>query len=326
MSFAAQKWYGAPLAFDPAQGSTVISPLADGPGWWAGACSAIFDAETRRYYLYYRLRKPRELGRGVECRVAHSSDGVHFEDVWRLGKAQLNSPSVERGSLVKGDGRWYLYLSYVDPADQRWRIDRLEGRSPAEFDPASRLPCLDAARTMTEGVKDPWLLRFGGLYWMLASYAPAVPGADDETRERMHASADVYNTGLTRSCTGVAVSGDGAEWHWRGEIFAPHRTGWDAYAARIACVVHAPPLWVAYYDGSADVSENYEERTGVAVSTDLRHFERVSVSGPSLVSPHASGSLRYMDVVPVEDRLFCYYEYARPDGSHELRVNVVPAQ
>lgn len=48
--------------------------------------------------------------------------------------------------------------------------------------------------------------------------------------------------------------------------------------------------------------------------------------GPILVSPHGSGSLRYMDAVPFEDRILYYYEYARPDGSHELRVNTAPLE
>jgi hypothetical protein len=42
-----------------------------------------------------------------------------------------------------------------------------------------------------------------------------------------------------------------------------------------------------------------------------------------LASPHASGALRYMDVVPVGDELYFYYEAARPDGAHELRASVV---
>jgi hypothetical protein len=139
----------------------------------------------------------------------------------------------------------------------------------------------------------------------------------------MHSSADVYNTGLTRSSTGLAMSSDGREWQWRGELFGLAPGGWDAYAARISCLLYAAPAWLAYYDGSASVAENYEERTGLAVSTELRYLERLSADGPLLVSPHASGSLRYLDIVPVDDACFCYYEYARPDGSHELRVSRV---
>src|SRR5262245_19140843 len=99
MSFPAQKWYGLPLAFDPGEGETVIEPPGTGQGWWAGACSAAVDADAGRFYLSYRLRKPRELGRGVECRVAESEDGVQLRDIWRMGKEALASPSVERSAL-----------------------------------------------------------------------------------------------------------------------------------------------------------------------------------------------------------------------------------
>jgi hypothetical protein len=41
------------------------------------------------------------------------------------------------------------------------------------------------------------------------------------------------------------------------------------------------------------------------------------------VSPHATGSLRYLDALDLRERLL-YYEYARPDGSHELRLSRLP--
>ncbi len=61
----------------------------------------------------------------------------------------------------------------------------------------------------------------------------------------------------------------------------------------------------------------------MAVSYDLSHWQRLTPDGPWASAPHGTGSLRYMDVVPLEDELLFYYEYARPDGSHELRMNRV---
>jgi hypothetical protein len=31
-----------------------------------------------------------------------------------------------------------------------------------------------------------------------------------------------------------------------------------------------------------------------------------------------------MDAITVKDQIYYYYEYARADGSHELRINIVP--
>lgn len=61
----------------------------------------------------------------------------------------------------------------------------------------------------------------------------------------------------------------------------------------------------------------------MALTSDFRYFQRVSYMEPLLWSPYASGSLRYLDVVQVKKSLCFYYEYAREDGSHELRVNQI---
>ena len=317
------RWFARPPLFDPEAGQTIIEPLRAGPGWWAGACSALYDHETRVFYLYWRYRKPRELGRGVSCHVGRSTDGIHFEAIWSATQQEIGTPSMERASLFKApDGTWRLYLSFVDPADSRWRTDVLTADSPANFDVSRRQKVFTAADMGAEGVKDPVVLLVGGLYYMILSYAPSPPRIAAAEAGRLHASADVYNTGLTKSHTGLAVSGDGLHFEWLGDVFAPRDRGWDAYAARIGSLLWLPPAWLAFYDGSASVEENYEEKTGLAVSLDLRRFHRVSYEGPLLTSPHASGSLRYLDALKVGAEVYCYYEYARPDGSHELRLNV----
>jgi len=91
----------------------------------------------------------------------------------------------------------------------------------------------------------------------------------------------------------------------------------------LSTVVYIPPVFNVFYDGSEGVNENCEEKTGLAISFDLKHYERVTEAAPILTSPHASGSLRYMDAITIKDKIYYYYEYARPDGSHELRLNIM---
>ncbi len=324
MRHPSSKRFSLPPLFDPREGVTVIEPLQSGVGWWAGACSALFDETTRKFYLYYRIRKPRELGRGTDCYVAQSDDGVKFETIWHARKEEFDSDSVERAALFKEpDGTWWLYLSYVDPADSRWRTDVMTAQSPDAFKPSERVKVFTAADIGAEGVKDPVVYLIGGLHYAIFSYAPTPRVVTAEAQAQMHATADVYNTGLTKSHTGLALSGDGVHFAWQGDIFAPRDSGWDAYAARIGCLLYQPPVWLAFYDGSETVAENYEEKTGLALTFDLRRFERVTTEGPILTAPHASGSLRYLDAVPVGDEIFYYYEYVRADGSHELRMNKV---
>ena len=322
--FSTQRWWGYLPLFDPAVGTTIVEPERPGKGWWVGAPSILYDAGTGVRWLYYRVRKPRELGRGVECRIARSRDGVHFRTAWRASKDQFSSPSIERGCLLRDlDGAFRLFVSYVDGADNRWRVDQVVAAQPDAFDPSERRGVLTAADIGAEGVKDPWVVVVGRLYLMFLSYAPSVAGAG-ATEDALHGSADVYNTGITKSHTGLAMSADCERWEWNGEVLSPPESGWDAYATRLGCLVWTPPVFTGFYDGSASVQENYEERTGIVTSIDLRTFTRVTPSGPALVSPHGSGSLRYLDALVQGGHLWCYYEFARQDGSHELRLNRVP--
>jgi hypothetical protein len=323
--------------FDPAKGNLVRAPLGNGPGWWAGAPCATFDSVSNTFYLVYRLRQPRELGRGVECRIAASDNGISFTDIWAVPKTSLSALSIERACLTRGlDGRWLLYIGHVYPEDRRWRISLLEAEEPDGFDVSTLTPLLTAEDVGAEGVKDPNVFLIGRMVYLLASYATIETELEPEAEDRKHASGDIYNTGLTRSRTGAAISGDGRRFQWLGDVSPmAHYTSqfprvadaspvWDDYCRRIGAIT---PLngggYLAFYDGGASVSDNYEEKTGLAMTFDLSHYISLSPDTAALVSPHASGSLRYVDVVPVGMELFYYYEIARPDGAHELRVSVV---
>ncbi len=355
------KTFGATPLFDPAEGLRVREPLEGGPGWWAGAPCATFDAQSDTFFLVYRLRQPREQGRGVECRIAASDDGIAFTDIWAMPKSSLNALSLERASLLRGfDGRWRLYLGHVEPSDGRWRISLMEADEPDQFDTRTATPLLTAADVGGEGVKDPNVFQIGRMYYLLASYATSEPGTPGE-EPRKHASGDIYSTGLTRSRTGAAISGDGRHFQWIGDISplgpnnppvsgagilapgslspsgvaalagepagkaaaGPH-AAWDNYCRRIGALLPVEGGgYLAFYDGGASVADNYEERTGLAATFDLRTFYSLSPQQAALRSPEGSGSLRYVDVLPVGHELFYYYEVARADGAHELRVNVV---
>src|SRR5579863_2829758 len=113
MAMQSGKSFGVIPLFDPADGMLVRAPLGDGPGWWAGAPAATFDALTNTFFLTYRLRQPRDLGRGIECRIAASDNGVAFNDIWALPKSSIGALSLERASLLRGlDGLWRLYIGY----------------------------------------------------------------------------------------------------------------------------------------------------------------------------------------------------------------------
>ncbi len=322
MPAASPRRWADGFQFDPNDGAVVVAPPGDGKGYWVGAPSVTLDPQDGSIYLVYRVRRPRgvEPDRGAEIHIARSQDGTAFETVWTGHKATLNTTSIERCALAaQDDGAWVLFPSYVDPADGRWRTDRVTAASPHEFDLTQVAPILTAADTQTEGVKDPFVFRVAGLWHMIVSYATQEGNASPDA---MHGTNDAYNTGLIKSRTGLATSEDGRDWQWEGEIFGPSDHGWDCYCSRIGTVWREDGLWLGLYDGSASVGENYEERVGVVYSFNLRTWHRVTRSGPLMHQPHASGALRYFDVLDLEDRRFVYYETARADGSHDLRVFV----
>lgn len=308
--------------FDPEAGTPVIQPQGHGSGWWVGAPSVWWDGTA--YHLAFRTRRP-QPERGGLFQIARNADGERFEVVNSIRKEDLGTSSIERGALLQtGDGIWRLYLSFVDPDDGRWRIDLMEADCPESLDPAKRVPILTAADIEGEGIKDPWVCKVGSTWHMIASYAPTPEG--DVAPDDMHGTRDIYNTGTSKSLTGLATSEDGLSWHWQGPVFEPGASGWDAYAARIKTVYRHGRLFIGLYDGSRSVKENYEERCGLAVSGDLRSWRRVSTDGP-IVGPNGGpGSVRYAEAVQGPDWVRFYYEFTRQDGSHELRTVRVDAE
>jgi hypothetical protein len=120
---------------------------------------------------------------------------------------------------------------------------------------------------------------------------------------------------MTTFPTGLATSPDGVSFDWTPNAL-PVGTGWDRYQARLTTVIDTDAGYVGLYDGSRDASENYEERTGLAVSSDLSSWTSITPDQPWRTSPHSTGSLRYGDIVAIGDTWFIYYEYARPDSAH----------
>lgn len=323
MSLSSDHRVLSPLdSFDPLAGVVIKAPEREEPGYWVGCAGVLYEQDRGRFLLTYRERRPRgaEPERGWRCAVAESIDGVHFTDIWSVTKDQLETPSMERFSVLPtADGRYRLYLSYVDPVDNRWRIDVVEAATPGGFDLRKTEAVLTADSTGTEGVKDPYVLRVGPVTYLFASFAER--GDFDGSA---HDTADIYNAGVTTHPTGLATSVDGRTFHWYGSVLEVGE-GWDGYQARLNSIVRVGGTYVGFYDGSSGAQENYEERCGIAVSHDLKHWDRLTASGPWVVTPHGTGSVRYLDALLIESTWWLYYEITRPDGAHELRLARIPA-
>ncbi len=304
-----------------AAGRVIREPVGFESGYWAGAPGVFYVADERAWYLTYRIRRPRgvEPDRGGEARIARSTDLKTWEDIWSVTKDKFASASIERCAVRKGpDGVWRYFACYVDPADGRWCVSVLKARKPEDLATATATPLFKGPALGLEGVKDPWILEHEGTFHMFLSVALRTP----RTSAKSHATLDIFNTGECVSATGLATSTDLETWQWKGVVFAPGAAGWDRYCRRINSVVSQGGRFLAFYDGSAGHHENYEEKTGLAASKDLRHWHSLTSDAPHFTSPNGSGSLRYVDAQVQGPEVCLFYEMARPDGAHDLRLVV----
>lgn len=312
---------GKPRLFDPTEGLTIVESPGRGRGYWAGAPSVLYDQDRKLFYLSYRLRKPLDEGRGYLSVLAESKDGIHFKSLVKITKDELGTSSIERSAITKNpDDSFSLYISYVDPVNNKWRIDLIRGDRPQDFDPRERVEILTSEKTDSEGVKDPWIMQIGGMYFMFVPYGPKTSVAEGYEIEELHKNGNVFVTGKILHPTALAISHNGVDFKWLGSVLEPGDK-WDRNVARLSCILYDPPVFYALYDGRTGIGDFYEDRVGYAISLDLKHFYKISVDEPLLESPWGTKALRYVDAVQVEDKIYFYYECSIKDGSHELRLS-----
>lgn len=331
MSLFQGKEFGEIHLFDPEEGILVREAPGEGAGWWAGAPNAYFDKESNTFHLVYRLRFPNDRGRGIELRIASSDNGVSFVDIWALSRYSLNAQSVERCAITKSQmGVWQLYVSYVGADDGKWRIGLIEANEPDSFDPENMVPFLEPDDIQTEGVKDPVVFRLGCADYMLVTCAVPGESCDADQIAAGHLSGNVFNSKDVHARSGAVMMVHGQRPVWLGmlqfvgqPVPASTEMPWDNHCCRVSTIL---PLdtggYIVFYDGGGTAEHNHEEMTGLAYSTDLLTWRLLSTDTAVLRSPNGSHSLRYLDMLSVGHEIFAYYELAKEDGSHELRVSV----
>jgi hypothetical protein len=280
----------------PGKGDAAVAVPAPGagPGQWAGAPSAALD--DGGFLVAYRMRVVDQ--RGAATIIARSTDGEHLTTVATLDKDRLGAESLERPALLRTDAcRWRLYVSCATPNSKHWRIDVLEAPDAAALEDAE--PATVFPGDEHTAVKDPVIRRFGGDWQAWICCHPLdEPGEEDRMR------------------TAYATSEDGLHWDWHGTVLRPRPGEWDARGARVTAVLADGR---ATYDGRATKEENFSERTGIAESRgEHGHLKAVGDAPAS--------DARYLDILPLPDGCYrLYYEAPLPDGSHELRTELIPS-
>jgi hypothetical protein len=193
------------------------------------------------------------------------------------------------------EGRWRLYVCCATPGSKHWWIDVLEADDPAGLAEAEATTVFPGDDLV--GVKDPVIrVTDGRWHAWICCHPLDVPDEED------------------RMTTAYATSGDGLAWEWRGTALAGRPGSWDARGARVTAVLGDGR---ATYDGRATKEENFSERTALA-----------RLAGPDgRLVPEGDGpvaDVRYLDVLPLPDGGYrLWYEAPLPDGSHELRTELV---
>jgi hypothetical protein len=313
-------------AWNPEDDAVLVEPEANEPGYWVGCPGVFVDGEDT--YITYRQRRPRGQGaeRGWHCgilKLERGESGYTTTEVWSIHKDELATASMERFAINRrADGKLELYISYVDPADDRWRVDVMTADSVSDFDPATRSTVLTAAGTETEGVKDPFIVRKGDAEWMFLSVAQTSEIPDHDAA---HGTKDIFNTQYAKSATGLAIRSAGSsEWVWRGYVLSPAAPGaWDQNTRRLNSIVKVTDGYLGFYDGKDSHEGNYEELTGLAFSENLTDWKVLTTDDPIITSNSPTGSLRYIDfrVLPTGE-LELIYEITRQDQSHEMRTHI----
>jgi hypothetical protein len=278
----------------PVPGSAIPSVVvpAPGPGFgqWVGAPSAAL-APDGTVALAYRVRHVDQRGAAVV--IATSVDGVRTDIVATLDKERFGAESLERPALVRRpDGGWRVYVCCATPGSKHWWIDALDADELAGLARAERTTVF--AGTDDLGVKDPVIRVVDGRWhaWICCHPLDVVDAED-------------------RMTTAYATSADGLTWDWHGTVLAGRDGEWDARGARVTAVL---PDGRAAYDGRATKEENFSERTGIADPE----------SGALVAAGEPVADVRYLDVLPLPQGGYrLYYEAPLPDGSHELRTELV---
>jgi hypothetical protein len=200
-----------------------------------------------------------------------------------------------------------LYVSYEIKGTSIWRIDLLEADRLADFDAQSRRTVLSPPEFGLEWIKDPYIHLMGDEVWLFAATSPRT--AHRTVGSLIHAAP--------LDATVLSTSTDGRYFPTVEYVFeAPGDDSWHGRRARINSMIEWGDGYLAMFDGGRTFYDNYEEQAGLAVSHDGRSFERLPDRW--VTSPH--GCIRYVCALRANGSIWFYFEYAREDRSHDLRV------
>ena len=332
-------------------GARIIVPTnAPKAGFWFGGGNLVRDPGgvfwlVGRYRNYGDSRTGLGAGeRGLECALFRSEDGLTFSKVRRWTKADLSGSSrvlsIEGAALhPRPDGAWELYIStekeraypagyeaYQKPGTGVWEIDRLTGPSPSELGARTQETVLATDLPGYLHVKDPVVFdRDGDTVLMFCTHPVSWASSNTGSAVREASEEDFTVTSWQ------AVP--------RGPIWdvAVTRVTDRLLVPRLGVFREAPPLAVYFYDG-AECMRPLEENPGAlkrprgfsceelggalwGPEGEFGNLRRLSETRPLFVSPHGTGSSRYVSTLVTAEGIYATWQQSQPDGSQPLVLN-----
>jgi len=287
----------------------ILEPDRDAPEWWAGAPS-VARGEDGTFYLACRMREgdsQRGL-RGYEVRILKSSDGCDYQPIHHIRRDDAGVPGFERPAIVRDPATGKFRLYGCAPLEGGWGIIRWDDADdPADFRPETARPVLQPnypndGFVHVKGYKDPFIMWHAGRWHMF------VIGCDAVER------------------TWHFTSDDGDDWQLECATPILENTGWHSFFTRPACVLPMAVGHLFVYEGSHVGWHDppYNIATGLAYSPDLKTFIDLTPAEPLLRSttPGDYHTWRYSHWMTVEDKVYAYFEAARPNNTNEIRLGI----
>jgi len=270
----------------------LIAAPGTGDGWWAGAPTAVHDP-AGGLVVAWRERHGHD---GFDVNViARSGDGgATVTEVLRVDARHFGARWIERPALVPlAGGGWRLYVCLGREGTKMWDIAAVDAPALEALGDGPAIPTL--AYDDLTAVKDPIVTRDGDRWraWVCCHLLD-IPGAEDRMR------------------TAHAVSADGLRWEYEGIVLEGAPGSWDQRGARLTALL---PDGTAAYDGRATADENWFERLGIATP---------DAAGRFAPAPAPVADIRYLTSLDVAGGTRIWWEQRTPDGSHELRTELLP--
>ena len=290
----------------------VLKPDKDEPEWWAGAPSVVRD-ESGIFWMAARMRSPEypRGQRGYEIRILKSDDGIHFQQVHRIGREDIPVPGFERPSLLIDPitKKFKLYACCAWKGGP-WAIIKFDdAESPEKFVPSTARPVIVAPEksyerdvSVTE-YKDPFIFFTQGTY-------------------------HCYVTGYIRQNERIFhfTGTDGENWKPVGDVNQPvmDLTGWHNFFVRPACILPVGVGYLFVYEGSSTqwYDPVYNIGTGFGFTFDLHQVTDLTTASPLAISttPGDFYTWRYSQWLWIDGKIWIYAEVANPNMTHEIRL------